>query len=282
MRPVIVPAYAKLNLTLDVTGVRPDGYHEIASVMQTVSLHDLLLVERSDCRIFEMSGTAIAGENLVLRAARELEASVGQALPFRIRLHKRIPVGAGLGGGSADAAAFLRVAPRLYGLTVPADQLEAIAVAIGQDVPFLLRGGTALATGLGSTVERLPPLDPSWTVVVVFAGVEVSTRAVYEAVPVASPGGARTAAVAAGLRAGRVPDPDALGNDLEGVTAGCYPAVSRAIAPIKAILPGLRMTGSGAAFFAPLRNRAAAAEALAVCRQAGLSAWWCRPVPAWG
>src|SRR5205807_576935 len=96
--PVIVPAYAKLNLTLDLLGLRQDGYHEIASVMQTVSLHDFLLVERSDCRIFECEGMSIGGENLVLRAARELEASLGRALPFRVRLLKRIPVGAGLDG----------------------------------------------------------------------------------------------------------------------------------------------------------------------------------------
>src|SRR5205807_1738319 len=92
--PVIVPAYAKLNLTLDLLGLRQDGYHEIASVLQTVSLHDLLLVERSDCRVFECEGMSVGGENLVLRAARELEASLGRALPFRVR---RLPGGRGWG-----------------------------------------------------------------------------------------------------------------------------------------------------------------------------------------
>ncbi|TMB65177.1 MAG: hypothetical protein E6J51_08555 [Chloroflexi bacterium] len=107
---LILPAYAKLNLTLDVVGRRPNGYHDVDSVMQTISLHDLVLVERTDCRVFEVVGPAIEGENLVLKAARELEGHTGRALPFTIRLFKRIPMGAGLGGGSADAAAFLKAA----------------------------------------------------------------------------------------------------------------------------------------------------------------------------
>ena len=278
---MIVPAYAKLNLTLDVLGVRADGYHEIASVMQTVSLHDLLLVERSDCRVFEMTGRPLSGENLVLRAVRELEASVGRALPFRIRLDKRIPIGAGLGGGSADAAAFLRVAPRLYGLALEADQLNAIATAVGQDVPYLMRGGTALASGLGSTVEPLPPLDPSWRFLIVCPAVEVSTRAVYEGVTAGAPGRGRTPAVAAALRAGRAPAPDGLGNDLEDATGLRYPAVTLALQPLRAILPGLRMTGTGAAFFAPVNGPLEARRALRVSAAAGLEAWLCRPVPAW-
>ena len=97
---LILPAYAKLNLTLDVTGRRSNGYHDIDSVMQTVSLYDLVYVERTDCRVFDLVGPAIEGENLVLKAARELEGHVGRQLPFTIRLFKRIPMGAGLGGGS--------------------------------------------------------------------------------------------------------------------------------------------------------------------------------------
>lgn len=278
---MIVPAYAKLNLTLDVLGARADGYHEIASVMQTVSLHDLLLVERSDCRVFEITGRPVDGENLVLRAARELEAAVGRTLPFRIRLDKRIPIGAGLGGGSADAAAFLRVAPRLYGLALEAEQLRAIATAVGQDVPFLLRGGTALASGLGSTVEPLPPLDPSWRFVIVCPSLEVSTGTVYAAVETRPGGQVRSPAVAAALRAGRAPAPGDLGNDLEGATGVRYPAVISALEPLRAALPDLRMTGTGAAFFAPVTDAAAAERALRTSAACGLPAWLCRPVPAW-
>ncbi len=153
---LILPAYAKLNLTLDVTGRRANGYHEIDSVMQTISLHDVISVERTDCRVFDVVGPAISGENLVLKAARELEGHVGRALPFTIRLFKRIPMFAGLGGGSADAAAFLLAAVQLYQLPIKQDALVELATAVGQDVPFFLSGGTARATGLGSTVESLP------------------------------------------------------------------------------------------------------------------------------
>ena len=278
---MVVPAYAKLNLTLDLLGLREDGYHEIASVMQTVSLHDLLLVERSDCRIFESVGPPISGENLVLRAARELEACAGRALPFRVRLIKRIPVGAGLGGGSADAAAFLRVAPSLYGLDLDADRLQALAAEIGQDVPFLLRGGTALATGRGSSVEPLPPLDGALRFLVVSPEVEVSTAAVYHAAGAAVGDDRRTPMAAAALRAGQPLKSEDLGNDLEAISSSRYPALAAAIDSLRSVLPGLRMTGTGAAFFALLDGEAEAARALQACAAHGLKSWLCHPVPAW-
>src|SRR2546423_6178175 len=135
---LILPAYAKLDLTLDVTGRRPNGYHDIDSVMQTISLHDLISIERTDCRVFDMVGAVIAGENLVLKAARELEGRLSRALPFTIRLFKRIPMGAGLGGGSADAAAFFKAADRLYDLkTRPRGPNEGAASGRA-DLPFPL------------------------------------------------------------------------------------------------------------------------------------------------
>src|SRR3989449_7260075 len=174
---LILPAYAKLNLTLDVTGRRPNGYHDIDSVMQTISLHDLIWIERTDCRVFDVVGPAIGGENLVLKAARELEGHVGRQLPFTIRLFKRVPMGAGLAGGSSDAAVFLRAANLLYDLKLKQAELIAIATAVGQDVPFLLSGGTARATGLGSTVATLPAVSPSWRFPLIFPPVETSTPA---------------------------------------------------------------------------------------------------------
>src|SRR5260370_23704132 len=125
--------------------------------MQTISLHDLIWIERTDCRVFDVVGPEIEGENLVLKAARELEGHVGRALPFTIRLFKRLPMGTGLGGGSADAAAFLKAANLLYELKLKPVELFQIATAVGQDRPFFLRGGTARATGLGPTGSPLPP-----------------------------------------------------------------------------------------------------------------------------
>jgi 4-diphosphocytidyl-2-C-methyl-D-erythritol kinase len=285
---LIVPAYAKLNLTLDVIGRRPNGYHDIDSVMQTISLHDLLLVERTDCRVFEVVGPAIDGENLVLKAARELEGRTGRALPLTIRLFKRIPMGAGLGGGSADAAAFLRAANLLYVLKLSPAELIEIGTAVGQDVPFLLEGGTARATGLGSTISPLPPVPQSWRFLVVDPPIEISTHAVYEAVDGSGPSAHRTPALVGGLEGSRFPPPHAgegrvgaaFGNDLEAASRRLFPALDDAITRLRSAVPGLTMSGTGAALFAVFSDRPGAEAALVTVRKLGYPAWLCRPVPA--
>jgi 4-diphosphocytidyl-2-C-methyl-D-erythritol kinase len=275
---LILPAYAKLNLTLDVTGRRPNGYHDIDSVMQTISLHDLVMVERTDCRVFEVVGPAIEGENLVLKAARELEGRVSRALPFTIRLFKRIPMAAGLGGGSADAAAFLKAANLLYALKLSPGELIEIATAVGQDVPFLLDGGTARATGLGSTVSRLPPVPSSWRFLVVSPPVEIATRAVYEAVDATAPSARRTPALIAALsKGGREV---ALGNDLEPASRRLFPALDDAINRLRDAVPELTMSGTGAALFALFDRRQDGERALQAVRGLGYPAWLCRPIPA--
>jgi 4-diphosphocytidyl-2-C-methyl-D-erythritol kinase len=275
---LILPAYAKLNLTLDVTGRRPNGYHDIDSVMQTISLHDLVLVERTDCRVFEVVGPAIEGENLVLKAARELEGRVSRSLPFTIRLFKRIPMGAGLGGGSADAAAFLRAANLLYELKLSSAELIEVATAVGQDVPFLLSGGTAHATGLGSTLSPLPPVPSSWRFLIVSPPIEISTRAVYEAVDGRAPSDHRTPALIAALSEGG--REVALGNDLEPASRRLFPALDDAISRLRDAVPGLTMSGTGAALFGLFDDRQDAERALDAVRGLGYPAWLCRPIPA--
>jgi 4-diphosphocytidyl-2-C-methyl-D-erythritol kinase len=283
---LILPAYAKLNLTLDVTGRRPNGYHDIDSVMQTVSLHDLIWVERTDCRVFDVVGPAIEGENLVLRAARELEGHVSRAMPFTIRLFKRLPMAAGLGGGSADAAAFLKAANLLYDLKLKPAELVEIATAVGQDVPFLLSGGTARATGLGSTLSPLPALPSTWHFLVVCPPVEIPTRAVYEAVDGGVPSGRRTPGLVAALQAPTLTLPreqgreDMFGNDLEPASRRLFPGLDEALNRLHPVVPGLTMSGTGAALFAVFPGRGDAEAALAAVRKLGYPAWVCRPVPA--
>ena len=282
---LILPAYAKLNLTLDVTGRRSNGYHDIDSVMQTVSLYDLVYVERTDCRVFDLVGPAIEGENLVLKAARELEGHVGRQLPFTIRLFKRIPMGAGLGGGSADAAAFLTAANLLYGLKLTPGELVEIATAVGQDVPFLLAGGTARATGLGSTVAPLPAIPSSWRFLVICPPVEISTRAVYEAVDGSTPSAGRTPALVAALGALTLTLPrklgrEVFGNDLEPASRRLFPQFDEALDRLHQVVPGLTMSGTGAAVFAQYSGRVDAEAALAEVRTLGYPAWVCRPVSA--
>jgi 4-diphosphocytidyl-2-C-methyl-D-erythritol kinase len=286
---LILPAYAKLNLTLDVVGRRPNGYHDIDSVMQTVSLHDLLWIERTDCRVFEVFGPPIQGENLILKAARELEGRLGRALPFTIRLFKRIPMGAGLGGGSADAAAFLKAANQFYELKLKPEQLIEIATDVGQDVPFFLRGGTARATGLGSSVSPLPGVPGSWRFLVVSPTLEVATRTVYEAVDGNMRSARRTPALVEALGTapssislplvGRVGE-GVMGNDLEAVTRKLFPSMDDAVERLRAVVPSLTMTGTGAALFAAFSSRHDAEAALAAVRPIGYPAWVCRPIPA--
>src|SRR6202035_423288 len=254
---LILPAYAKLNLTLDVTGRRPNGYHDIDSVMQTISLHDLVLVERTDCRVFEVVGPTIDGENLVLKAARELEGHTGRALPFTIRLFKRIPLAAGLGGGSADAAAFLRAANLLYALKLSPGELIEIATAVGQDVPFLLEGGTARATGLGSTVSPWPPVPASWRFLVVCPPIQISTQAVFDVVDGGAPSARRTPALIGALQAPTLTLPqrgremseggggELFGNDLETASRRVFPALDDAINRLRDAEPGFTMSGTG-------------------------------------
>lgn len=277
---LILPAYAKLNLTLDVTGRRPNGYHDIDSVMQTISLHDLIWIERTDCRVFDVVGPMIAGENLVLKAARALEGHVSRQLPFTIRLFKRVPMGAGLAGGSSDAAVFLKAANLLYDLKLNPAELVEIATAVGQDVPFLLAGGTGRATGLGSTVAPLPAVPASWRFVVVCPPVEIPTRAVYEAVDGSAPSGRRTPRLVEALKNGG--DLSLFGNDLEAASRRLFPPLDEALNRLTPVLPGLTMSGTGAALFARFAGRADAEAALAAVRKLGYPAWVCRPVAAAG
>ena len=282
---LILPAYAKLNLTLDVTGRRPNGYHDIDSVMQTISLHDLIWIERTDCRVFDVVGPLIAGENLVLKAARALEGHVSRQLPFTIRLFKRVPMGAGLAGGSSDAAVFLKAANLLYDLKLNQAELVEIATAVGQDVPFLLSGGTARATGLGSTVAPLPAVPASWRFLVVSPPVAISTRAVYEAVDGSAPSAGRTPALVTAL-SNPPPGPSparregefVFGNDLEAASRRLFPQLDQALNRLTPVLPGLTMSGTGAALFARFVGPADAEAALAEVRKLGYPAWICRPV----
>lgn len=159
---------AKINLGLWIVGRRPDGYHEVDTILQTVSLEDELTLEpaREEGISLETRGRAIGGPgpNLVERAWDLLRTEGLARGGVRARLTKRIPAGAGLGGGSSDAAGLLAGANRLFALGLSTGDLEALGSRLGADVPFLLRGGTARGTGRGDQVRQLCPIPPVWTV----------------------------------------------------------------------------------------------------------------------
>jgi 4-diphosphocytidyl-2-C-methyl-D-erythritol kinase len=175
-----VPVFAKLNLDLRVLHKRPDGYHEIRTVFQTISLRETLGIEFRPARRTELilDSTIDIGDNIVLRAARAVLDHLGMTAWVRLSLRKRIPMGAGLGGGSSDAAAVLFALPMLAGTPIPPDQLHELAAALGSDVPFFLYGGTALGLGRGTELYPLPDLG-SVPALVVASGVHVSTADAY-------------------------------------------------------------------------------------------------------
>ncbi len=154
---------AKVNLGLHVVGRRPDGYHDIVTIFQAIDLCDLLEGEAAASLTLEVSDPSIPadGTNLVVKAARLLQRHCppARALGARLRLDKAIPAGAGLGGGSSDAAGALVLLKELWGLDLDSSALLALAAELGSDVPFFLSGGTALGQGRGATIEPLPPID---------------------------------------------------------------------------------------------------------------------------
>jgi 4-diphosphocytidyl-2-C-methyl-D-erythritol kinase len=160
-----LPAYAKINLTLEVLGSRDDGYHEIASVFQTIDLADSLSFQSGDgidieCNIPDL----ISAQNSVLRAAEALREETGCEKGALIHLHKLIPIGGGLGGHSADQAAALKGLNELWGLGLERQKLLQLGARLSSDTPFFLHGGTALIQGRGEKVTPLPPLPQTWLV----------------------------------------------------------------------------------------------------------------------
>jgi 4-diphosphocytidyl-2-C-methyl-D-erythritol kinase len=181
VRTARVRALAKINLDLRVLDKRADGYHELRTVFQTISLGDTLDISFSPARetsIRVTTGVEIAGRNLAERAAEDVLAAMGKTGRVEIRLTKRIPMGAGLGGGSSDAAAVLLALPVLAGRSLKLEALRSLAESLGSDVPFFLLGGTAVALGRGT---ELYPLEdgPKEYGLVVAPGVHVSTPDAY-------------------------------------------------------------------------------------------------------
>jgi 4-diphosphocytidyl-2-C-methyl-D-erythritol kinase len=179
-RTARVPAYAKLNLGLRVLYKRPDGYHEIRTVFQTISLADRLDISftPAPATFITVEGTPEIPDNLVERAARVVSEALCIQARIELRLKKNIPAGAGLGGGSSDAAAVLLALPVLAGELLTAARLHAIATQLGSDVPFFLNGGTALGLGRGEELYPLPDL-PSARGLLAVPDIHSSTAEAY-------------------------------------------------------------------------------------------------------
>ncbi|MGI6640892.1 MAG: 4-(cytidine 5'-diphospho)-2-C-methyl-D-erythritol kinase [Limnochordia bacterium] len=228
MDEICLKAYAKINLTLDVVGRRADGYHLLQSVMQSIALCDLVKIRKGNGLRLAVDHPGVPADvhNTAWRAAELFLKRTGIQGGVEIDIDKQIPVAAGLGGGSADAAAVLVGLDRLYGTGLTPEELGDMAVAVGADVPFCLQGGTQLAEGIGEQLTPLPPVPGGW-LVLVKPPVEVSTAQVYQKLKPGTFGTGSSQAFIDALVQGApwARLAEKLGNVLESVTEELLPEV---------------------------------------------------------
>ncbi len=251
---VLEKAHAKINLFLDVLGKRSDGYHEVNMVMQTLELADEIELSPSARLVLETDCEQLPVDegNIAFRAAELMAKEAGRPASVKINIKKRIPLAAGLAGGSSDAAAVLRGLNGLWQLGWPVEKLKDLAAELGSDVPFCITGGTALATGRGEKIEQLPDC-PEMTVVLACPDIEVSTAWVYRnfsrGLVLDPPDIEETLAAIGGEDIRRLAD--SLHNVLELVTIKEYPMIQDIkIAMLGAGSSACLMSGSGPSVFA--------------------------------
>ena len=270
-------APAKVNLYLHLIGRRSDGYHLLDSLVVFANVADELRADPADSLSLTVEGPFAAGlatepDNLVLRAARALATEAGVIPRARLVLHKNLPVASGIGGGSADAAAALRLLCRLWQVAPDPAALARVAAGLGADVPVCLAGRASRMAGIGERLEPAPVL-PNCGLVLVNPGIAVATAEVFRA---------RHGAwsLDAGLPAGW-PDANAMANDLrelrndlEPVAVSLQPVIGDVLSSLAAAPDCLlaRMSGSGATCFGLFPDADAAARALVHVSRSG---WWC-------
>ncbi|MDR1423130.1 MAG: 4-(cytidine 5'-diphospho)-2-C-methyl-D-erythritol kinase [Azoarcus sp.] len=250
------PAPAKLNLFLHILGRRPDGYHLLQSAFRLLDWGDTLdFALREDGlirRIGEVPGVA-AGNDLAVRAAQALRQASGCALGVDITIHKRLPLGGGLGGGSSDAATTLMALDRLWNTNLGLERLREIGLGLGADVPFFIFGRDAFAEGMGERLQNIA-LPPAWYVIVA-PPVNVPTARIF---------------TDSGLTRNTPPIKvrgftlSRTRNDLQPVACALYPEVADALSWLERFAPA-RMTGSGACVFAAVDSEAHAQEIVDQC-----------------
>ncbi len=235
------PDPAKLNLFLHVVGQRADGYHELQTLFQLIDLCDRIGIAVRPDGVIERSAGPVEVEpeaDLAVRAARAIQQAAGCRLGASLRVQKRIPMGGGLGGGSSDAATILLALNEMWDCRLSLDELAALGLPLGADVPVFIRGSSAWAQGVGERLERVE-LPPHWYVVI-HPGVAISTREVFQ-----SPELTRNSPLIT-IRAffesgGR--------NDCEPVVRARYPEVAEALDWLQRLAPA-RLTGTGSCIFA--------------------------------
>ena len=254
MNEYLMKAYAKINLGLDVVKRLENGYHEVKMVMQTIGIYDEILLEKTDSGIIVTTDSRElpkAGDNLVLKAAKLMAEHYQISGGKRIHLKKRIPVAAGMAGGSTDAAATMKGINRLFDLGCTLQELMELGVKLGADVPYCILGGTALAEGIGERLTALPPA-PDCYVLVAKPDISVSTKYVYEhldaaGIPEHPDIDGMVRVIEEGSLQGVL---DRMENVLESVTARDYPVINAIKSRMKELgAVNSLMSGSGPTVF---------------------------------
>jgi 4-diphosphocytidyl-2-C-methyl-D-erythritol kinase len=278
-------AWAKINLGLKVLGARPDGYHDICSVFQTVDLADVLHFRQGSENRLSCSDASLPTNdtNLALKALRLFQEQVGAGGTgcFDIHLEKKIPVGSGLGGGSADAAAVLRAMNRSCGGLLSYPTLRALAQRLGSDVPFLINGGCAVVRGRGEEISPISAVG-NVTFVLAYPGVRISSAWAYSVLPSSLTVDTPYLNFVDSLSGGCVDLLElcsTLENDFQPMIERAYPIVadlSKTLSSSGARF--LSMSGSGSCLFGVFEDRTAASSAVDQLQAQGFRSFLCRPV----
>lgn len=279
LQSVHLLAPAKLNLSLDVVGILPGGYHALDMVMQAVSLYEQVTLRRSMDLVVRIPGSRIptGPKNTAYKAALAFFYYTGLLAGADITIRKSVPVRAGMGGGSADAAAVLVGLNTLYGAHLSMTELCALGASVGADVPFALMGGTCRVQGLGDLIKALPPCPDCWFTVIM-PGYGISTPAAFAAYDqIGSPTHPDCAAQETAIRAGDLNGLcSAAGNALEVCAGGADTAALKEALTAHGARAAL-MTGSGAAVFGIFETEDAARQAASALEAAGRQIYTLRP-----
>ncbi len=277
MDEISLKALAKINLGLDVSGKREDGYHEVRMIMQTIHLYDRVEIKKTksphihvETNLFYLP---VDENNLVYKAAKLMKTEFKIREGVRITLQKFIPVAAGMAGGSSDAAAVMVGMNRIFNLGVRQSRLMELGLKIGADVPFCIMRGTALAEGIGEKLTPLPPM-PKCPVLIAKPAVAVSTKRVYEHLRLTeATEHPKIDLIVENLKKKNLKGVAGnMGNILETVTAKEFPVISE----IKKLMKengalGAMMTGSGPAVFGIYHNEKEIRKAYDALKQSGLA-----------
>ncbi|MCL2386001.1 MAG: 4-(cytidine 5'-diphospho)-2-C-methyl-D-erythritol kinase [Defluviitaleaceae bacterium] len=297
-------AFAKINLFLEVLGKRPDGYHNLVSIMQAIDLHDDLIFsfdDENEENICDKGGNIrlvcdndvvdmpTDDSNLIVKAAKVLVNEFNIRQNLKINLTKRIPMGAGLAGGSSDCAATLRGVNQLLQLNIPNKRLLEIAKTLGADVPFCLTGGTALTEGIGEKITMLPP-HPSCYIMLACPKIHISTAEIFSRLaPLLTPlkdscsGGSKLVSVEGAVNAIHSRDISRIASSFYNVftpiTAGIHPEIQDLISEMISLgAIGASMTGTGSAVFGYFENENIAGAAFKKIQKHIANTFVCKPI----